>query len=172
MTTTDTLTPVGRGTFWEGRSGLIMPAVLAGLSLYLIVGIVGMDASGADFPGPRFFPALLAIAGLVLSVLLALDVLRNPDVKEDETGRGFRWHSDFISLAWCVFGFLAFAVLLPTLGWILAGALLFWTVTRAFGSPRPLFDVLVSLGMSSAAYLIFDVGFSLSLPSGLLGGGF
>ena len=82
------------------------------------------------------------------------------------------FHSDFGALAWCFLGFLAFAVLLPWLGWILAGALLFWCVTRAFGAPHPVFDILVALFVSSLAYLGFAVALGLTLPSGILGGGF
>ena len=66
----------------------------------------------------------------------------------------------------------AFAVLLPWLGWILAGALLFWCITRAFGAPHPVFDILVALFVSSLAYLGFAVALGLTLPSGILGGGF
>lgn len=164
--------PVGQGTFWEGRSALVMPGVIAAFSLYLLVGVMTMDTGEAEFPGPGFFPLLLAIAGLILSALLSLQVLRTPEKVEDNSGHSWRFHSDFSSLGWCFGGFLAFAVLLPWLGWILAGALLFWAMTRAFGSPRPKFDILVALFMSSVAYLAFDVGLGLNLPSGILGGGF
>ena len=71
-----------------------------------------------------------------------------------------------------VFGFLAFALTLEVLGWILAAALLFWAVARGFGSRRPLFDISLALLVSSAIYLAFTVGLGLTLPSGILGGGF
>lgn len=164
--------PVGRGTFWEGRSALVMPGIIATFSLYFLVGVLTMDTSDAEFPGPGFFPMLLAIAGLVLAALIAVGILRTPEHAENKSGRSWRFHSDFTSIAWAIGGFFAFAVLLPWLGWILAGALVFWTMTRAFGSPRPLFDILVSLLMSSVVYLAFDVGLGLNLPSGILGGGF
>ena len=51
-------------------------------------------------------------------------------------------------------------------------ALLFWCVTRAFGAPHPVFDILVALFVSSLAYLGFAVALGLTLPSGILGGGF
>ena len=90
----------------------------------------------------------------------------------DHSGRRWRTHSDPAALAWTVGGFFAFSLLLPWLGWILAAALLFWCVARGFGSRRPGFDVILALFMSSAAYLAFDVGLGLNLPSGILGGGF
>lgn len=164
--------PIAQGTVWEGRSALVMPGVIAAFSLYLLFGVITMDSGDADFPGPGFFPLILAVAGLVLAVLLALQAIRSPEVPENSSPRSWRFHSDFVALGWCVGGFLVFAVLLPWLGWILAGAVVFWALTRAFGSPRPIFDILISLAMSSVAYLAFDVGLGLNLPSGILGGGF
>jgi len=164
-------TPVGAGTFWEGRSGLVMVAVVTGFSLYLLIGSLTMDVGDAVFPGRRFFPTILAVIGLVLAAVIAVGVLRHPEHPENGSGRSWRFHSDFRSRGWTVCGFLAFAVLLPWLGWILAGGLLFWSVARGFGSSRPAFDVLVALFMSSIAYLAFRVALDLNLPSGILGGG-
>lgn len=160
-----------------------MPAVIAAYSIYLLVGVVTMDVGEVEFPGPQFFPTLLAIAGLVLAVILALNVLRSPEhpththttdtaERSRRTERPWRFYSDFAALAWTAGGFLAFALLLPWLGWILAGALLFWFVAHGFGSLRPVFDIVVALFISSVVYLAFDAGFGLNLPSGILGGGF
>ena len=169
----------GRAT---GLSALVMPGVLAVFSLYLLIGSLRMDTEGMDFPGPSFFPLILATVGLVLAVALAVQVVvtrESPEGQADADGEVgqpagplTRFHSDFSALAWVFLGFLAFALLLPWLGWILAGALLFWTVARAFGSPRPVFDILVALFVSSLAYLAFAVVLGLTLPSGILGGGF
>lgn len=127
--------------------GLVMPAVLAAFSLYLLLGSLTMDTDGADFPGPDFFPLILSVAGLVIAAALAVEVVRvrqAPEGQADADGEVGQaagpltlFHSDFGALAWCFLGFLAFAVLLPWLGWILAGALLFWCITRAFGAPHP-----------------------------------
>lgn len=164
--------PAGEGTFWHGRSGLIMPVVIAGFSLYILIGVATMDVGDADFPGPQFFPTILGVLGLVLAGIITLGIIRHPEHPENSSGRSWRFHSDFTALGWTVGGFLAFAVLLPWLGWILAAALLFWSVARGFGSRRPLFDILISLFMSSVAYLGFSVALGLNLPSGILGGGF
>ena len=45
-------------------------------------------------------------------------------------------------------------------------------MARGFGSRRPLFDISLALLVSSAIYLAFTVGLGLTLPSGILGGGF
>ena len=56
-----------------GLSALVMPAVLAAFSLYLLLGSLAMDTEGADFPGPDFFPLILAVAGLVIAAALAVE---------------------------------------------------------------------------------------------------
>ncbi|MDO5619178.1 tripartite tricarboxylate transporter TctB family protein [Kocuria sp.] len=163
--------PGNAGGFLTGRSGLIVPLVLAGLSTYLVFGMVTMNVpENTDFPGPRFYPLLLAIAGYVLAVLLVLDVLRKPEHREPEDSAAYRFHSDWKAVAWLVGGFLVFALGIEFLGWIIAGALLFWCVARGVGSKRPVFDISLALVFSSLIYLGFSVGLGLSLPSGLLGG--
>lgn len=158
--------------FWHGRSGLLMPALLAAFSLFLLIGAALIPAGDTEFPGPRFFPILLGSAGLLLAILIALGALRTPEPVPETSGRSYRTHSDFVALAWTVGGFLAFALLLPWLGWILAGALVFWCTAHGFGSRRPLFDIVIALFLSSAIYLVFGTGLGLNLPSGILGGGF
>lgn len=152
----------------HGRSGLLVPLVVAVVSTLVVIGILGMEVPPeTDFPGPRFVPTILAAAGYALSALLTVHYLRHPDPTADTR---YRTHSDWQAFAWVVGSFLAFAMLLDLLGWILAAGLLFWGVARGFGSTRPLFDVSVALLLSSTIYLIFAAGLGLTLPSGILGG--
>ncbi|MFI7483361.1 tripartite tricarboxylate transporter TctB family protein [Kocuria sp. M1R5S2] len=164
--------PRGRSSWWDGRSGLVVPAVLAAFSTYLLIGCLTMEIpEGTDFPGPTFYPLILAVAGYVLTALLTVHYLRSPEHPEETSQRTWRTHSDWSAVAWAAGGFLAFALTIEVLGWILAAALLFWAVARGFGSRRPLFDITLALLVSSAIYLAFTVGLGLNLPSGILGGG-
>ncbi len=160
--------------FWHGRSGLVLAGLMVAFSLYLLYGIVVMEVpEGADFPGPKFFPTILVVVGLVLAALLVLHYLRSPEPPEapvDPEGRTWRTHSDWPAVAWCVGGFFLFALLLEVLGWILAAALLFWCVARGVGSRRPLFDLSLALLVSSLIYIAFAQGLGLNLPAGFLGG--
>jgi putative tricarboxylic transport membrane protein len=165
--------PGTRTSWWDGRSGLVVPAVLAAFSTYLLIGCLTMEIpEGTDFPGPTFYPLLLVVAGYVLTALLTVLYLRSPEHVAETSGRAWRTHSDWSAVAWSAGGFLAFALTIELLGWILAAALLFWCVARGFGSRRPLFDISLALLLSSAIYLAFSAGLGLNLPSGLLGGGF
>lgn len=167
---------------------LTMPAVLALVVVYLVVGILTMNApANADFPGPRFFPGIIAAVMGVLVVVQTVTGVRAwrrgtlVELGEDEDQRrqsglvveaGTRPRLDVRALAWIVGSFLAFALLLEILGWVIAGGLLFWCIAHAFGSRRHLLDLVVGLTVSSIAYIGFDMMLGLALPSGVLGWGF
>lgn len=190
MTATDLTDAPARRSWWTGRAGLIIPAIVAAFSAYLLIGSLTMKVpTGAASPGPQFFPTVIAIAGFVIAVLLAVQIIRNPEIPQPATysedddvsdaARAeaeaaakvpYRFFSDWRSVAWAAGGFLAFALLLPLAGWILAAALLVWCVARAMGSTKPVLDVIVALTLSSLSYLAFDVLLGLDLPSGVLGG--
>ncbi|MDN8549246.1 tripartite tricarboxylate transporter TctB family protein [Microbacterium sp. NM3R9] len=160
--------------------GLTMPAVVAAFATYLVVGILTMKVpAGTVFPGPQFFPALIAAglyvfaAALVVSAVKemrerATTPVRATATADDAAPRPVR--VDVRSLAWVVVSFFAFAFLLDILGWIIAAGLLFWCVARGFGSRKPVASLVVGLTVSSLAYIGFDMLLGMPLPSGILGG--
>lgn len=160
----------GRWGFFTGRSGLVIPLLLAAFATYLVVGNLTMSIpKGADFPGPTFFPWFLAAVAYVLAALLVVHYLRHPEVPAETSGRTYTTFSDWRAIAWCVGGFAAFAALLEVLGWVLAAGLLFWCVARGIGSRRAVFDLVLGLVVSSLIYLTFGIGLGLPLPSGVFG---
>ncbi|MFK0728492.1 tripartite tricarboxylate transporter TctB family protein [Rothia sp. BD8] len=167
-----------------------MPAVLVAFAAYLLIGCAAMEVpDSAAFPGPRFFPLVIAVGILVLTLAEVVRIARSrtrPAEEADDddadaaagavtagegeppAAPGFSW----ASLAWVVGGFLIFALLLETLGWVIGGGLLFWAVARGFGARRDLVSLVAGLTVSSLAYILFDMVLGLNLPSGILGGGF
>jgi putative tricarboxylic transport membrane protein len=166
----------GRG-FWAGRSNLVVAALILTLALYLTAGVLTMEIpEGAKTPGPTFFPIILAICAYVLAALLSVQALRTPEVPETDqeqievSGRTHRTHSDWKALGTTLAAFLTFSLLLMPVGWILSAALLFWLISWALGSKRPLFDVGLSLVFASAIQVAFSAGLGLNLPPGLMEG--
>ncbi len=191
---------------------LIMPALLLAFAAYLGYGMLTMRVpEGTAFPGPRFFPAIIA-SGLVLFAILLI-VSAAKDLRAERAARaastrmvddfqllsaehdaaadgagafgaegadgidgaagGARAVSiDWRSLAWVIGSFAAFALLLDVLGWVIAAALLFWCVARGFGARKPIVSLITGFTVSSLAYIAFDMALGMSLPSGILGGGF
>lgn len=177
--------------FWRRRTGLIVPALMLVIGLALVVGTLTMEVpANTASPGPQVFPSLIAALVIVLAVLLAIDVLRKPesesvevaqpaapgqpddDLVLDEEGepQALRPTSNHRALLGALLTVVVFIAALTPLGWLLSGALLFWGVARALGSQRPLFDIPLSLAISSIVQLAFSAGLGLNLPPGVLGG--
>ena len=153
---------------------LTMPIVLGAFATYLLVNMLLMDVpESVDFPGPRFYPAIVTGVIYFLVIVQTIASVRHWSAgnltaeSEDATTR-FSWGS----LLWVVGGFLGFALLLELLGWVIAAGLLFWCVAQGFGSKKPIVSLISGLTVSSLAYIAFDMALGLSLPSGILGGGF
>ncbi len=201
----------GRGRRARVLTGLIMPAVLLAFAAFLLIGIVTMRVpEGAAFPGPRFFPGIIAAGLALFAVILGIAAFRGPAAEpaagpaaepaagpaaEAEPAAGPAAEAepgspapvdaepgspdgapparlDWRSFAWVVLSFLAFALLLPVLGWIIAAGFLFWGVARGFGLRRPIASLVAGCTVSSIIYIVFDMALGMSLPSGVLGWGF
>lgn len=150
-----------------GRGLRVGEAVLGGgvLALGLLVAVQTTQLKGAatGVVGPTLFPYLVA-AGLVVigAVLLG------------EAVRGRIAHEGGLALDWVAFalvaaGLIAEMLLLERAGWIPSAALLFAAVARAFGSRRLLLDLVLGLALAALAFVVFDLGLDLSLPTGLPG---
>lgn len=176
--------------------GLTMPLVIAAFATYLVSGIFTMKVpEGADFPGPQFFPGLIAAGLYLFAAVLAVGAVRelrttaaSPSTMTEEEllARALaddealaaagaadaprKVRVDVKSFAWVVGSFLVFSLTLDLLGWVIAAALLFWCVARGFGSTKPVASLVVGFTLSSLAYIAFDMALGMSLPSGILGG--
>lgn len=166
--------------------GLTMPVIIAAFATYLLVGILTMTVpANAVFPGPQFFPAIIAGGLYVFAAALTVSAVKemretpaarpdaaavSPDAVAADTSPARSVRVDVRSLAWVVGSFFAFAFLLDVLGWVIAAGLLFWCVARGFGSRKHIGGLVVGLTVSSVAYIGFDMVLGMPLPSGILGG--
>lgn len=167
---------------------LSMPLFLLAFAAYLGISMLGMEVpDSVDFPGPRFFPAMIIFGLLVLGVvdlLSVLNELRKPvEAHEVRNVASFsdgdpadRIHEDNVSrldiaaLIWCIAGFIFFTLTLKYLGWVIGAGILFWCVAHAFGAKKHLSSLVVGLSVGSFAYLAFSLGLGLPLPGGFLEG--
>lgn len=188
------ITRVRRGAL-HGRSEIVMPILLLITAGILTFGALSWEISSTARPGPQFVPLLVAGALAIIAVAYLIDIWRKPQAiqpTEAEAATEFsvdmlhdlgqmdeptasaetkeRFHSDWATLLPVIAAFLAFALLLPYLGWIISAALLFWVVAHFLGSTRPLFDVWVALIVASSVQLIFGGLLGLNLPAGFIGG--
>lgn len=66
------------GTFWTGRSEIIMPILVAGIATWLTVETVNMNVMGTSVPGPQFFPTIVCVVLFAVAILHAIQILRAP----------------------------------------------------------------------------------------------
>lgn len=166
----------------NGRGSLFVAAALGMFTIYIVYGIMTMEVpDSAQSPGPKLYPTLLAIASGVLTVVLIIDTLRNPDSEPAHrytapVGETVKealipvQETDNKNLALGMLTFLIFAFILEPVGWIISAALLFWAIALCMGAKRPLFNLGVGLVVSSTIQVAFSMGLGLSLPAGILGG--
>lgn len=103
-----------------------------------------------------------------IRVLAPEETAPGPATAEAE-GRG---HIDWKTLGITTAGLVVFIFILEPIGWLISAAFLFWVLSWAFGSKRPLFDIGVAFIMSSGIQLAFGAGLGLALPAGFLEGMF
>jgi putative tricarboxylic transport membrane protein len=60
-------------------------------------------------------------------------------------------------------------LVVETLGFVIAAALLFWLAARAFDARRPVRDAAAALGVAAGSYTLFAYVLDLPLPAGVLG---
>ncbi|MEI5099728.1 tripartite tricarboxylate transporter TctB family protein [Streptomyces sp. PmtG] len=121
--------------------------------------------------GPRTVPIAVGGGLLLISVLLAVDVLRGGRGKaEGGEDIDLSEPADWRTVLLLAGVFLATAVLIEPVGFPVAGALLFWGAAHALGSRAPHRDPLIAAGLSLTTYVVFNNLLGVPLPGGPLMG--
>ncbi len=157
----------------EGRSELGVAVFLGAIGLLVVVSAILLPESRiARGPvGPAAVPIVVGALLLVVSVFLAVDVLRGgrgePESGEDvDLSHG----SDWKTVAMLAAAFVANILLIEPAGWPISGAVLFFGCAYALGSRRIVRDIAIALVLSIGSWYVFYVGLGIDLPAGLLDG--
>jgi putative tricarboxylic transport membrane protein len=157
----------------EGRSELGVAVFLGAVGLLVVISAIMLPESRiARGPvGPAAVPIVVGTLLLIVSVFLAVDVLRGgrgePEGGEDvELGGGTDWRT----VGLLAVAFLANALLIEPLGWPLSGAILFWGSAFALGSRHHVRNVVIALVLGVGSWYLFVLGLGISLPVGILKG--
>ena len=122
------------------------------------------DAEAASLANAGPYP-LFVLAGLALFGVAASINVRRSWVRSAEP-RWPRWRS----VALIGLGVALNVALAERAGFVIASAVLFWFVARAFDERRPARDAVFAIAVSVGAYLLFARILQLSLPAGVLAG--
>ncbi len=163
----------GGSTRGQGRSELGVALFLGALGLLVIVSALLLPESRiARGPvGPGAVPLVVGALLLVVSVFLALDVLRGgrgePEGGEDVD---LSAPSDWRTVLMLAAAFMANALLIEPVGWWFSGAVLFWGAAFALGSRHYVRDAVLAFGLSFGTFYLFALGLGTTLPPGILRG--
>lgn len=148
-----------------GRGLRIGEAVLGGgvlaLGLFVAVETALLEVGPSHAAvGPRLFPFLVATGLIVVGLALLREAFFGHIAHEQG------WELDWRAVALVSAGLLVQMLLLESLGWIIATTLLFVAATLAFGSRRLVLDAAIGVVLTSLAFVIFNHGLGLGLPTG------
>ena len=107
---------------------------------------------------------LFVLAGLVVFGIAAIVHVRAAAPSAEP-----RWPK-LRSISMIGFGVVLNLALAERAGFVIASAVLFWFVARAFDEGHPVRDALYAAGISVAAFLLFARVLQLQLPAGVLAG--
>lgn len=144
----------------------IVLLLLSGVMVYQSTQI--RQGGGFTVIGPRYFPTLVTLGLLCLSVvfLLRTTLLPDRDLMAQATVEDRITHWPSVGLT--VVSLFAYAWAFQGLGYIVATTLFFPVEARILGSRSPLRDLLVGLGVAVIIFLGFTRFLGVRLPAGLL----
>jgi putative tricarboxylic transport membrane protein len=164
--------PVARRSPLSGKAELGLAGLLLAIGVFLLVETQRIDVPvNANAVGPRFFPTVVGVVLVVVSLWLAVDVLLGGrgemEAAEDvDVSRS----SDWRTLALLSGAFLGHTFLLEPLGFPVAAALLFFGVAASLGSRRWARDAAVAVVLALLVFVVFARGLGVGLPPGVLQG--
>ena len=142
-------------------------ALLAG-SVAILLAVTAIPGRGGySTSGPRFFPLVVAIVLIVLSVLFVARTFVRPDVELAERSAEEDAATHWPTPALIAVALVVYVFVLEPLGYPLATALLFIAVTRLLGSHRLVRDAIVGVVLGLVIFAAFTQYLGVSLPAGL-----
>ena len=141
-------------------AGLVLTVVGLGYG-YLTVQLPDRGIPGT--PGPAFFPTLITVGWLVLSLsLLVRGFLDSRKDTADVAAGGSRDFSALIALA----AFLIYIVALPRIGFVAASIVFFALLMWLYGERNKVIIGLTAVVVPVALFFLFTAGFQILLPRG------
>ena len=140
-------------------AGLVLLAISIG---YGLTTVALPDRSLPNTPGPAFFPWLITIVLLVLSVALVTRGLIDARAATDEAP-GYRVPSrGWLALS----SFILYLVMLPYLGFVLASVPFFAVLMWLYGERNKMIVAVASIVIPVVIFYLFTEGFQILLPRG------
>lgn len=162
------MTPETGGVRRRFKRELVVAAAAAVAGIVYLVAVAALPRAAISDPlGPTAFPILLGVLMLIGAVVQVAEiVLGRAEPAASDAGDSPRF--DPIVLAG-IASLIAFAVLLDTLGFVVAMALQMAFLTQLLDRTRWKLNFAASIGFAVGVYLLFATLLDVALPRGVLG---
>jgi len=165
---------------WSRRArGALRPKTVFLLAVLVVLAVYTEMAwdlewrTAAGRIGPGFFPRIIGVLGMALTLVALVQTLRRPPEAdevvplEDEVGEGDLGHHP-VTMAVAVAASALFLVTLTTLGAILSSVLFMAIMLSLLNRGRWLVNAALSVLLPLALYLLFQTFLNAGLPEGVL----
>jgi putative tricarboxylic transport membrane protein len=159
----------------RSASALFVSLLLLGLGLFVVYqgSTVAAEQSAYARVGPQVFPYVIGAGLILIGGLLARDALKGSwfviwAEADDAASGNVEFRRRMLSVGMVALGLFLNVLLIAPLGFVVASTAMFALTTRAFGSKRLRFDLVVALVFSGAIFLTFTFALGLPLPAGTL----
>ena len=145
----------------------IVGAVMLATGVILLTQTFRIPGEGFDPQGPRFFPLCVVLAWLLLSAIyLATHIGKIIRTGKGEAAEKF---ARMVPAAILVIALIVYALVLDSVGYLIATALFFVAAARVLGSRNWARDITVGVLLSAVVYFSFTQALGVRLPEGILG---
>lgn len=150
------------------RTGpFVVGAAMLVIGVVLLIQTFRIPGEGFDPQGPRFFPLCVVVAWLLLSVIyLANHISKIIRTGQGETAEKF---ARMVPATVLVIALVVYALVLDSVGYLIATALFFVAAARVLGSRNWARDITVGVLLSAVVYFSFTQALGVRLPEGILG---
>jgi putative tricarboxylic transport membrane protein len=122
--------------------------------------------------GPRVIPYIVGSGLVLVGIWYVIEVLRGheavPSGGEDSEDVDPTLPTDWATVTIIAVALVVYLLLIERAGFIIASSDLFFAAAFAMGSRRILRDAAIAILLSTAIFLIFTRGLSLTLPEGIV----
>lgn len=119
-----------------------------------------------DNPGPGFFPFLLGIAILFMSIALFIKILKNAKI-EGQSSSYWPPRGGLMKVSLIFLVLLLFTLFFEVTGYLINIFVLFLILLKPVGKQKWFTTLLISFGATFISYLLFDRWLMLPLPRGI-----
>lgn len=139
------------------KANIVFAAIFFAFSFFVFYSTAAYNAAGSSGdPGPAFWPRLLAILLVVLSILMVIEGFTSKKFKDEKSPLNIKTDGmKRVFITFAIFG--CYAVLLRTCGYVISSLLFIPAIMRVLNEKSWIKCILTSVIITTAIYIVFKL---------------